>query len=113
MTDIEHVGNHSWPIVGSFCWAFVPIFIFYFRLVCPYLVKYSFVRIFYIMSNSHKIYIGNLPFNTKSDILRSELVKVGINPVKILVKKNFALVDLPEEVAIETAITLAKGMYGI
>lgn len=60
-------------------------------------------------NNSHKIYIGNLPPHTKADNLNEVLSKAGITPLKLFLKKTFALIDLPETISTDDAISLLKG----
>lgn len=63
--------------------------------------------------SSNKLYIGRLPPNTNVDDVKDVLSNAGIAPVKLVLKRNYALVDLPENVTAEAAIPLLNGMYSL
>lgn len=62
-------------------------------------------------NSSNRLYIGNLPPNSKPDVVRDMLSNVGITPIKLVLRKNHALIDLPENITTEAAIPMLNGMY--
>lgn len=62
-------------------------------------------------NNNNKLYIGNLPSNTSPNDLKEILSNVGIHPLRLLLRRNYALVDLPESIAKDDVILRLNGMY--
>lgn len=61
--------------------------------------------------HKRKLFIGRLPLGTNDQILREALANSGINPSKLVLRKNYALVDLPDGLSTEEAIPRLNGMY--
>lgn len=64
-------------------------------------------------SNNFKVFLGRLPLGTNDEILREVLANAGINPSKILLRKNYALIDLADGLSTEEAIPRLNGMYNL
>lgn len=62
-------------------------------------------------TNNFKVFLGRLPPGISENSLREVLANAGINPSKLLLKKNFALIDLPDGLSTEEAIPKLNGMY--
>lgn len=62
-------------------------------------------------TNNYKVFLGRLPPGINDDTLREIMANAGIIPSKLLFKKYFALIDLPDGLSAEEAIPKLKGMY--
>lgn len=61
-------------------------------------------------TNNYKVFLGRLPPGINDETLREVLANAGIIPSKLLFKKYFALIDLPDGLSTEEAIPKLKGM---
>ena len=61
-------------------------------------------------TNNFKVFLGKLPPGVNDETLREVLANVGINPSRLLLKKNFAFIDLPDGLSTDEAIPRIKGM---
>lgn len=64
-------------------------------------------------TNNYKVFLGRLPPGINDETLREVLANAGINPSKLLFKKNYALIDLPDGLSTEEAIPKLNGMYTV
>lgn len=62
------------------------------------------------MNNNHKVYVGNLPPDAKEEALKIIFEKAGVTPLKIVMRRNYAFVDLPEEMPVQKAVEALNGM---